>query len=49
MGCNQNHAKEIDIYERPYPEKIEVVRNFKSKGNEYFKEENYDKACYFYA
>ena len=49
MGCDQNHSKEIDIYNRPFEEKIEIVNDFKSKGNEYFKQEDYKKASYFYA
>ena len=49
MGCDQNHSKEIDIYNRPFPEKMEIVKDFKSKGNQYFKEGVYEKASYFYA
>ena len=36
MGCNQNHSKEISIWERPFPEKISIVKDFKEKGNSYF-------------
>ena len=49
MGCDQNHSKEIDIYNRPFNEKMQIVKDFKEKGNDYFKEENYEKASYFYA
>lgn len=49
MMCNQNHSKEIDIWERSFPEKIQIVKEFKTKGNDYFKEDDMDKACYFYA
>lgn len=49
MGCDQNHSKEIDIYNRPFPEKMEIVRDFKEKGNKYFKENDFQKASYFYA
>lgn len=49
MGCDQNHSKEIDIYNRPFIEKMQIVKDFKEKGNDYFKEENYEKASYFYA
>jgi len=28
---------------------MQIVRDFKEKGNKYFNEENFDKAAYFYA
>ena len=49
MMCNQNHAKEIDIFERPFEEKIKIVQDFKTKGNEYFNQKDLEKAAYFYA
>ena len=26
MGCSKDHAKEIDLYSKPYEEKIERIR-----------------------
>ena len=49
MGWDQNHSKEIDIYNRTFKEKMQIVGDFKEKGNQYFKEDNYEKASYFYA
>jgi hypothetical protein len=49
MGCDQNHSKEMDIYNRSFEEKIIIVNDFKVKGNEYYKVNDYEKACYFYA
>ena len=49
MGCDQNHSKEIEIYNRPFDEKIDIVKDFKEKGNMYFKDADYQKASYFYA
>lgn len=49
MMCNQNHSKEIDIFERSFDEKIQIVKDFKQKGNTYFNEGDFSKASYFYA
>ena len=26
IGCNKNHSKEIDLYEKPYEDKIDRVK-----------------------
>lgn len=33
MGCSKDHAAEIDIYNKPYSEKIERVKLMKEEGN----------------
>jgi hypothetical protein len=29
MGCGQDHAAELDIYKKPYPEKIKRIKLMK--------------------
>ena len=49
FGCNRDHSKEIDIYNKPFHEKMERVEHLKAEGNESFKLNHYDKASYYYA
>jgi hypothetical protein len=49
FGCNRDHSKEIDIYNKPYPEKVERVNQLKNEGNASFKQGQFDKASYYYA
>jgi hypothetical protein len=49
MGCSRNHSKEIDIYNKSYEEKIQRVISLKDEGNASYKEQQYDKASYYYA
>jgi len=38
MGCSRDHAAEIDIYSKPYAEKIQRVKMMKDEGNAAMKE-----------
>ena len=49
LGCSRDHSKEIDIYDKPYKEKLERVMHMKDEGNQSYKEAQYDKASYYYA
>lgn len=33
MGCSQDHAVELDIYSKPYSEKIKRIKMMKEQGN----------------
>ncbi|CAG9315881.1 unnamed protein product [Blepharisma stoltei] len=46
--CSQDHRKEIELFERPNPEKLEAASQFKKQGNDAFKEKNYSLAALFY-
>jgi len=37
FGCNRDHSKEIDIYNRSYEDKIDRVKQLKEEGNASFK------------
>ena len=49
MGCSRDHSKEIDIYEKPYEEKVDRIRAMKEKGNEAFQKGNFEESTYYYA
>lgn len=49
MGCSRDHSKEIDIYNKPYNEKVQRIIFLKDEGNQTYKEAQYDKASYYYA
>ena len=49
MGCSRDHSKEIDIYNKPYNEKVQRIIFLKDEGNQSYKEAQYDKASYYYA
>lgn len=49
MGCSRDHSKEIDIYNKSYNEKIERIRTMKGEGNKAFKQNELDKAAYYYS
>jgi len=34
MGCSRDHAAEIDIYNKPYKEKIARITMMKEQGNQ---------------
>lgn len=34
MGCSKDHAAEIDIYDKPYKEKMKRIKLMKEQGNE---------------
>jgi FK506-binding protein 4/5 len=36
MGCSRDHAAELDIYNRSYPEKIKRIQMMKEEGNKAF-------------
>ena len=36
FGCSKDHAKEIDIFNKTYEEKIERVKQMKEEGNKSF-------------
>ena len=38
MGCSRDHAQEIDIYNKPYPEKIKRIQLMKEQGNQAMKQ-----------
>lgn len=38
MGCSRDHASEIDIYNKPYPEKIARIKMMKEEGNKAIQE-----------
>lgn len=40
MGCNKDHAAELDIYNKSYKEKIERIKLMKEQGNEAIAEYN---------
>jgi len=48
MGCSQDHSKEIDIFNKPFKEKIARARAFKEEGNKYI-QSDLGKASYYYA
>lgn len=33
MGCNRDHAVELDIYNKPFSEKIVRIKMMKDEGN----------------
>ncbi|CDW82206.1 UNKNOWN [Stylonychia lemnae] len=49
MGCSRDHSKEIDIYYKSYGEKIERIKAMKDEGNKSYKENELEKASYYYA
>lgn len=49
MGCSRDHSKELDIFNKPYAEKIERIKSMKDQGNKFFKDNELDKATYYYA
>ena len=38
MGCNKNRSQEIDLYDKPYSEKIERVRTMYKHATSAFEE-----------
>jgi tetratricopeptide (TPR) repeat protein len=46
--CSQDHRKEIELYERPTKEKLIACAQFKTQGNDAFKQQNYSLAALFY-
>ena len=38
MGCSRDHAAEIDIYNKPYKEKIARITMMKEQGNKAIQE-----------
>ena len=36
FGCSKDHAKEIDIYNKSYKEKIDRIKFMKDEGNKAF-------------
>lgn len=48
MGCNNDLSKERQLYDKSTTEKIEAAKLFKTEGDYFLKEKNYDKAeeCY---
>ena len=49
IGCSRTHSKEIDIYNKPFPEKIARIKAMKEEGNKHYKNNELDKASYYYA
>ena len=60
MGCNRDHAVEIDIYNKPFSEKILRIKMMKDEGNKAMgelskntdqqtQEDVLNKASYYYA
>jgi len=56
MGCAKDHAVELDIYNKPYKEKIHRIKLMKEQGNAAIAEFNksndkelLNKASYYYA
>ena len=57
MGCARDHQVELDIYNKPYPEKIKRIGLMKEQGNLAMKalggtedtSETLEKASYYYA
>ena len=55
MGCNQDHAAEIDIFNKSYKEKMQRITMMKEQGNAAMKSLTTDnandmlqKASYYY-
>lgn len=58
-GCSKDHAKEIDLYNKSYEDKVERINTMMKMGKEAFdsldnktkeeKEELLQKASYYYA
>ena len=58
-GCSKDHAKEIDLYNKSYEDKVERINTMLKMGKEAFdsldnktkeeKEELLQKASYYYA
>ena len=46
--CSQDHRKEIELYERPTDEKLIACAQFKTQGNDAYKQKNYSLAALFY-
>ncbi|OMJ81541.1 hypothetical protein SteCoe_17947 [Stentor coeruleus] len=46
--CSQDHRKEIELYERPTKEKLIACSQFKTQGNDAYKQKNYSLAALFY-
>jgi len=40
MGCSRDHQAEIDIYNKPYKEKINRIKIMKDQGNQAIGEYN---------
>jgi len=40
MGCSRDHAQELDIYNKPYSEKIKRIQLMKEQGNLAMKQVN---------
>jgi hypothetical protein len=40
MGCSKDHAAELDIYTKPYSEKMKRIKLMKEQGNEAIAEYN---------
>ena len=60
MGCNRDHAVELDIYNKPFSEKIVRIKMMKDEGNKAMgelskntdsqtQEDLLNKASYYYA
>lgn len=49
IGCSKDHAKEIDIFNKNYEQKMERIKSMKEQGNEAIKVKDYKKASYYYA
>jgi uncharacterized protein YqgQ len=49
MGCSRDHSKEIDIFNKSFREKMDRIKAMKEEGNKAFKNNELDKASYYYA
>lgn len=48
MGCSQDHSKERQIFEKPTMEKIEAADQFRTEGNNFFSNKEYQLAAVSY-
>lgn len=49
IGCSKDHGKEIDLYSKPYPEKIARIEALLKEAEKEVEGEDMQRRTYYYA